>query len=409
MTAPRAASRCLRGVRTRPIVVNSRPIFKNTRFASSVPESTNGSSHFSTALTGGLVGGTLVFLGGYSYYHFSGAKTLVQTAKQTKQYLDSATQKLKESTPEPNEALEWLRHSALSYAAFIPGAKGYVETAFKDLDAIRNKHGDKVDSIVKEAYSELKGVSQEKGMSLETAQQAWEILQKHLKAIGNLAGDAASDILNNHPDLKEKVGGNIDQLKAMGEKYGPEAKKQVDQTWGQIEDIVKSGVSMNTATKVKSLIQEKMEYVKKMGDEAWKKGLEQAKPYLDKSPQVKKLVEENADQLKQGNVGELWQKVKEAATSGDTSSIESYVKSAVDKAKEQGGSAMGGLDQYMKMIPGADQVVPKLTQLQEIAQKHGKEAESLMKETIQEIQQVLQRRVGEAEKLAEKAEKTAKK
>ncbi|KAL9108994.1 MAG: hypothetical protein Q9187_008216 [Circinaria calcarea] len=402
MTAPRVASRCLRGVRTRPITCNSRPIFKKTRFASSVPETSNGSSHFSTALTGGLVGGTLVFLAGYSYYHFSGAKTLVQTAKQTKQYLGSATQKFKETTPEPNEALEYLRRSALQYAAFIPGAKGYVETAFNDLDSIRNKHGDKVDEIVKEAYNELKGITNEKGMSFETARQAWEILQKHLKAIGNLAGDAAHDILNNHPEIKEKVGGNLDQLKAMGERYGPEAKKQVDQTWDQMQDIIKSGVSVNTANKIRSLIQEKMELVQKMGDDAWSKGLEQAKPYLDKSPKVKKLIEENAEQLKQGNVGELWQKIKEATTSGDTSSVESYIKSAVDKAKQTGGSATGGLDQYLKMIPGADQIVPKLTQMQEIAQKHGKEAESLMKETVQEMQQVLQRKVGEAEKLAEK-------
>ncbi len=43
------------------------------------------------------------------------------------------------------------------------------------------------------------------------------------------------------------------------------------------------------------MINEKTEKVKKLGDQAWKKGLEQAKPYLDKNPQVKKMVEENAE------------------------------------------------------------------------------------------------------------------
>ena len=70
-------------------------------------------------------------------------------------------------------------------------------------------------------------------MSLEAAQQAWEILQKHLKRIGELAGDSAQEIIDNHPTLKKQVGGNLDQLKQLGDNYGPEAKKQVD---GEIND-----------------------------------------------------------------------------------------------------------------------------------------------------------------------------
>ena len=384
------------------------PVHRCRPYSTPSQQGSNNSSHLTTAFIGGLGGGLLAFAGGYSYYHFSGAKTLVNTAHETKQYFENASKRLKESSPEPNEALKWLRQTALSYATFIPGAKGYVETAFDDLDAIHDKHSGEVDAIVKEAYTELKSIS-DKGVSLETAQQAWGILQKHLKKIGDLAGDAASDILNNHPEIKKKVGGNLDQLKEMGDKYGPEAKKQVDQTWGQIQDIVKGGISVETVSKIRSLVQEKTEVVKKMSDEAWKKGMEQAKPYLDKSPKAKELIEKNADKLKQGNVGELWEKVKESSTSGSTESLESYIRSTVDKAKEQGGSVGGGLDQYFKMIPGGDQVMSKLSKLQDIAQKHGKEAEDLVKDTFDEIQQVLQRRVSEAEKLANKAQDKAKK
>ena len=382
--------------------------FRSSRPYSSTNTQASGNSATTTAIIGGLTGGATVFLCGYGYYHFSGAKTLVNTAKQSKQYFENASKRFKNSAPEPNQALQWLRESALSYAAFIPGAKGYVETAFDDLDAVRAKHGGEVDKIVKEAYEELKGIS-DKGMSLENAQQAWTILQKHLKRIGDLAGDAAQDIMKNHPEIQEKVGGNIDQLKQMGDKYGPEAKKQVDQTWNQISDIVKSGVSVDSANKIRKVVQEKIEVVKKIGDESWKKGMEQAKPYFDKSPKIKNLVEENADKLKQGNAAELWEKVKEAASSGNTESIEKYIKSTVDKAKEQGDSISGGgISQYLNMIPGADQLGPKLSQLQDIAQKHGKEAEAIVKETIDEIQQVLSRKVSEAEKLKEKAEKNAK-
>ena len=371
--------------------------------------SSNAGSGISHGVLGGLIGGGVVLAGGYGYYHFSGAKTMVNTAHQTKAYFEKAQQRLVEASPEPNEILQWLRQTATSYAAFIPGAKGFVNTAFDDLDAVHRKHGDKVDKILKQAYDEIKDVTKDKGMSVETATQVWEILQQRLKQIGKLAGDAASDILNNHPEIKEKVGGNLDQLKEMGDRYGPEAKKQVDQTWQQIQDIIKGGVSMETATKIRSLVEEKVEAVKKLGDEAWKKGMEQAKPYLDKSPRAKELIEKNADALKQGNEAELWEKLKESVQSGNTDGIEQYVKSAVDKAKSQGSSMGGDLDKYLKMIPGADKIMPKLSQLQEIGQKHGKEAENLLQETFDEIQQVLSKRVAQAEKLAQKAKDSARK
>lgn len=342
---------------------------------------------------------------GYAWYHFSGAKTLVKTARKTEDYFKSAQQKLKESTPEPNEALNWLRQTAQSYAAVIPGASAYVNTAFDDLDTIRAKHGGEVDQIVREAYNELKDVSQ-KGLNVQTAQQAWDVMQKHIKRIMDLAGDAAGDILNNHPELKERVGGNVDQLKQLGDKYGPEAKKQVNETWDQIRDIMNNGINSDTANKIRNLVQEKTEQVKKLGDEAWQRGIEQAKPYLDKNPKLKQLVEENSDALKSGNFQELYGKIKQAVESGNTGDIENYIKNATSKAKQSG---MGALDRYLGMIPGGDQIMPKLTQLSEVAQKHGSEAEKLMKETVEEIKQVLTKKADQAQKLAEKAEKESKK
>lgn len=333
----------------------------------------------------------------------------MNTARKAENAFKSYGKQLKESSPEPNEALEWLRSSAKSYAAFIPGAKGYVDSAFDDLDAVRNKHGKEVDNIVKEAYGELKDISQE-GMSVAAATKAWDILQKHLKRIGDLAGDAASDIINNHPALKEKVGGNIDELKQMGDKYGPEAKKQVDETWDQIRDIIKSGVSASTIPKIQSLVQEKVQKIQELGGKVWDQGLEKAKPYLDKSPEVKKLVEENKEKLKrQGNVQELYEKVKDAVQSGNTDTLKEYVQSTVKKVGQGSGGDGGGIAKYLNMFPDGGEIIPKLKQLQDIAQEHGQEAEKIAKDTVKEIQEILQRKVGEAEDLAQKAKKNAKK
>ncbi|MCJ1454416.1 hypothetical protein MMC28_004769 [Mycoblastus sanguinarius] len=369
---------------------------------------TSSSSSFSPSLIGGLAGGGLVLFGGYGWYHFSGAKTLVNTAKQTEATFKAYGKKLRDSTPEfePNAALEWLRSTAKSYAAIIPGSKGYIDSAFDDIDAVRHKHGKEVDSMIKTAYDELKEISQE-GMSLSSASKAWDILQRHSRRIADLAGDAGQELIDNHPALKDKVGGNLDQLKQMGDKYGPEAKKQVDEIWEQIRGVVKSGVSAESIPKIHSLVQEKMQKMQELGGKLWEQGMEKAKPYLDKSPEAKEVIEKNAEQLKQGNIQELSEKIKEGVQSGNMDSLKSYVQTTVDKVKQRGGQG-GGLENYLKMIPGGNEIIPKLTQMQQIAQQHGEEAEKIAKDTFQEIEEVLRRRVGEAQELAEKAEKKAK-
>jgi gas vesicle protein len=302
--------------------------------------------------------------------------------------------------------LKWLRSTAQSYAVFIPGARGYVDSAFDDIDAIREKHGEEVDNIVREAYEELRDIAKDGQLSLTTAEKAWNVIVKQLGRIGDLAGDAAQQIMDNHPQLKEKVGGNLDYLKEMGQNYGPEAKKEVDRTWDQISDVVKTGVSADNIEKVRKIVQEKVEKVKQLGDEAWKKGMEQAKPYLDKNPKVKELIEENADTLKSGNVQQLYQKIKKAVESGDTGDLESYVSSFADKASKSG---FGGLDQYLNKVPGGDQIIPKFQQIQQVAEKHGDEAQRIMKEAVTEISQILKKKGDEASDLAKKAKEDSKK
>jgi len=95
-------------------------------------------------------------------------------------------------------------------------------------------------------------------------------------------------------------------------------------------------VSAGTLAKVRQVIKEKTEKVKKLGDEAWKKGVEQAKPYFDKNPKVKEMVEENADALKRGNVREVFEKVKSAVETGNMEDLKSYVKQAAEKARNSG-------------------------------------------------------------------------
>lgn len=181
----------------------------------------------------------------------------------------------------------------------------------------------------------------------------------------------------------------------------------MEHTYSQIKEVIGAGVGVGTIAKIKKLVEEKTEKLKQLGDAAWKKGLEEAKPYMDKNPEIKKIVEENADSLKNGNLTKLWSTVKEAATSGDTSKLSEYAKSAGEKAKNSG--AGSGLDKYIRMIPGGSEILPKLQKLQEAASKHGGEAETIVKGAYKDVSDVLQKRTGEIEKLADKAAKDSKK
>jgi arsenate reductase-like glutaredoxin family protein len=387
----RFAARCAR----RPAARVANPQFRaqKPRFQSTESAMSGNSGAGSHAAIGAVSGAAAALTVGYIFYRQSGARDVVVASKTAKGYVNSATQKIKEQTPEPNEALQWLRNAAQSYAAFIPGAKTYVDSAFDDLDAIRAKHGKEVDDIVREAYDEMRKTLGNGDMSLVTAHKTWDVITKHMSRIAD-------------PQLKEKLGGNVDKLKEYGDKYGPEAKKEVDRTWNQISDVVKTGMSAANIEKIRSIVQEKVEKLKKMGDEAWDKGMEQAKPYLDKNPQVKKLVEENADALKGGDVQQLYERVKSAVEKGDMGDLESYVKSAAGKAKDAG---FGDYEKYLKQIPGGDQIMPKLSQLQEVAHKHGDEAQKLLKDAVSEISDILQKKGDEAAKLADKAKNDSKK
>lgn len=196
----------------------------------------------------------------------------------------------------------------------------------------------------------------------------------------------------------------------MGEQYGPEAKKQVDETWCKLKYIFAGGFSATSLEKARQLIKEKVQQVRKLGDQAWKKGLEEAKPYLDKSPKAKELIEKNSDALMQGNLKELFDKLRSAVQSNDMGDLEDYVNDAVDKAKSTGADAGGAssLDKYMKMLPQGDEILPELQQIGQIAEKHKEEGEQLLKETVEDLKKVLEKQSQKAQDIVREAKKEAK-
>ncbi|KAI0481369.1 hypothetical protein GGR56DRAFT_629952 [Xylariaceae sp. FL0804] len=370
-------------------------------------------SHVYSGLAGGLAAGTILY--GVFLMTPSGKmhRAINKGAREVKVKYEKAAQQLQGSTPNVDDALHYMKEYCYSYAGWIPGGRQYVDVAFKDVETLRDNHRQEVNQIVSDSYRQFQDLSR-MGLSMEAASKAYEVLADLSKKLGNVAGDGLESIMDNHPQVQQYLGGSIGQLKDMGQNYGPEAKKHVDETWQQIKEILGSGFTMANFNKVRQLVEEKTEAVKKLGDEAWKKGLEQARPYLDKNPKVRELLEKNTEALKQGNAKELFDQVRQAVESGNVGNLEKYVNQAVEKAKSKGSQMSGGggfgfgLDQYFQMIPNGSEMLSKLSQLKEVAEKHSDEGEKLLRETMDELKQVLGRGAEKAEHIVEKAKKDAK-
>ncbi|EME40937.1 hypothetical protein DOTSEDRAFT_74478 [Dothistroma septosporum NZE10] len=404
MFAPRTAVRASRAVR-----VNAPALRQNVRrYAESASSSTGSaaSSGFASGAAGGAAASLLVAL---AFYQFTGVGKAAKTASQLKGYVDSTAEQLKvqfnENTPNANEAIDALKSTAYKYASFVPGGREYVDKVFKDVEIVRHKHGDEVDNIVNDAYSELRSASKN-GINLETASQMWFVITTYLSKLASLSVDAGQDILNNHPRLKEQLGGSFDQLKQFGDNLGPEAKKQVEDTYKQIQDVVGEGFSFSTIDRVRKLVQEKVQELKKLADKAWEQGYEQIKPQLEKNPKLKEFVENNKDTLKNGNVTEAVDKVRQAVSSGDMGNLQEYVDKAKSKANQFTSSSISG---WLNVIPGGSAILPHLQKLRQIAESRGPEAEKLAKETMEDIKSVLEKRSSQIEDLYKKAEQEAKK
>lgn len=345
------------------------------------------------------------------------ARKINVAAKEADQKYQQVAATIKDKTPTTDEAIDKIKKLCYSYVAWVPGGRQYVDSAFDDLATIREKHGDEVDKIVSETYREFQDVARS-GLSLETASKAYDALANLGKKLAKLTGSAADEILVRHPQLNDKLGEPIKQLKQMAAQYGPEAKKLADETWSQVNDVMASGFSAESADKVRKLVEERTQQLKQIGDELWDKGLDQAKPYLDKSPKVKELVTNNSDLLKKGNFSDLFQQVRKLGEGGDAGKLEDYVKQAVDKAKDAGSkgaskavaggsSSFAALSQFLGS--SSDDASRTLSQnmqlLTEVVDKHSDEGKGLLDETKNDVRKLLEEKAKKAQKIVDSAKK----
>ncbi|KAK0726706.1 hypothetical protein B0T26DRAFT_101162 [Lasiosphaeria miniovina] len=416
--APRAARSCEACLPRVPRISRKGPQRRLQSSGTTGPTSganSSGASHISSGVAGGLASASLLY--GIWLFTPSGKMNTAinKAAREANTKYQQVASTMRDKAPSADEAVDRIRQICYAYVGWIPGGRQYVDTAFHDFDTVRESHRDEVDKLVDDTYRKFQDIAKS-GLNMETLSKSYDALTDLAQKLAKLTGSAAEQILENHPQLKDKVGEPMSQLKQMGEKYGPEAKKMVDETWDQVGEVMAGGFTADNANKVKKMVEEKLEKLRKLGDQVWEKGLEQARPYLDKSPRVKQLIMDNQELLKQGNASALFKQAKSAVESGDTSKLEDYIKKAVDKAKSSTGegaeSLMGGgsasfaaLGQFLGVTSHGtgEKIQQNMSLLTDVVKKHSDEGERLLEETKEELKRVLEDKAKKAQQIVDKA------
>lgn len=149
----------------------------------------------------------------------------------------------------------------------------------------------------------------------------------------------------------------------------------------QVKEIFAKGFSMDAVNQARELIQQKTEQLRSMAEpaaqEAWDKSLEQAKPYLDKLPEIRDLFNAKSSAFVSmgaaaltgsgaGSAKEVFDRVREVAEAkgkdqeAQVKELKKWLENKIAEAQEKakGGFGLGweGLLDYVKKVPGGEEV-----------------------------------------------------
>lgn len=284
-------------------------------------------------------------------------------------YLQDTKTKIQEKAPKsPNEVLNFLRNIAKSYAGAVPGASQYVDSTFDNIDKLRETHGEEFDKILQATYDDVSGVLKEvkdKGLSGIDAATAGKLMSvlgtrvAELNALGRkVGGDAFAKLQEEYPQVASTLGSSYEEVKAFAERSGPEAKKLVGDAVVQVQDILKNSKNTPDAlNRARQVAQEKAQQLKEM---VWDKTAKE----VESNPELKELLSENkaafvAAGSSLGSMSEVIDRVKQAAKSGgDQEKMKELKEFIQSKAKDAQAKGWEGLQSWVKMMPGGEEVCP---------------------------------------------------
>jgi ABC-type transporter Mla subunit MlaD len=228
------------------------------------------------------------FIIGFAWYHFSGTRQVVNTARDALNKAKELKDKVKDKAGDPaDSAASTVNYLRSATATLIPGSAPFLGKVFDQIEQISKEHGDDVKKIFDETYKDFEKLAKEGGLDPQTASKAVDILQKRVKELQELAGDVAGDVaggagggdaynklVSENPKLKDQISEQYDKLKEVIEKAKekkPEAQKLLKETSSELAQIFKDkGVTKDTVKEAQELLKKKAEEAKKLGEEVTK-------------------------------------------------------------------------------------------------------------------------------------------
>ncbi|KAI8588763.1 hypothetical protein BDZ88DRAFT_420433 [Geranomyces variabilis] len=396
----RPATPLLRGIATQPVVQGTGP------------------SHF----VAGVAGGSAVLLAGYGYYRYSGAADVVAAAQKT---VDAA-KAIQEKAPSPSAAgkavVNAIKAVSPGFVAVIPGLDDVLNKGLSQLDELAETHGDEVNELVHKMYADLQKLSK-KGFNEDTLKEAVALIQERLKEAQKLGvkigSDATDKVLESNPELKKSVESGINELKDMVD--SPEVEKILHDTYAELKKMADKGFSPEAVIAagllVKKNVAKAQQVAGKVGDAAWDKAAEAAKPYLDKMPEVQKLLEGKLDDVKkiarenggpeaEKIITDLYDELKKISEKGvnkkTIAEASKLVESKVAEAMKLGGGAAAKASDfawdkaaeaakpYLDKMPEVKKLMDgKLGDLQKLAEKNGgPELQKIVEDLYAELKKI---------------------
>ena len=215
---------------------------------------------------------------GFAWYHFSGARKVVNTANTALTQAEELKKKVTDTTGAADSAANTVNYLRSATATLIPGSAPFLGKVFDQIEQISKDHGDEVKKIFEDTYKDFEKLGKEGALDSQTASKAVEILQKRVKEIqevaGEVSGDAYNKLISDNPDLKDKISEQYNKVKEAVEKAKekkPELQKLLTETGSELANIFKdNGVSKDTVKQAQELLKKKAEEAKKLAEEAAK-------------------------------------------------------------------------------------------------------------------------------------------
>jgi len=98
----------------------------------------------------------------------------------------------------------------------------------------------------------------------------------------SLAADQLQPLLESNPQLQKALGEPLQQLKALGDKHGPEAQKLYQDLARDLSKLTSKGLNSNTLADASSMVQQRLQQAQQLaqnaGSDAWQRAQAEAGP-----------------------------------------------------------------------------------------------------------------------------------